>query len=138
MSPKESITQDPVCGMSVDRSDSSVKSLYEGEEHYFCAPQCKSLFDKSPERFLSTSVGQLQESSGLVSIELSSKSPKKQPFTIDTNATQIEIIVNGMHCASCVSSIEGALNQIEGVFFASVNLVTERVSVSCNSTHVSI
>ena len=137
MSPKESITQDPVCGMSVDRSGSSLSSLYRGEQHYFCAPQCKSLFDQSPEKFSSTSVGQHQQSSGLVSIELSSKRPKKQSLMNDTNATQIEIIVNGMHCASCVSSIEGALNEIEGVFFASVNLVTERVSVSCNSTHVS-
>ena len=137
MSPKESITQDPVCGMTVDRSSTSLRSLYEGEEHYFCAQHCKSLFDKSPEKFLSTSVGQREQSFGLVSIELPSKRPKEQFSMDETNAEEIEILVNGMHCASCVSSIEGALNKVEGVSLASVNLITERVSVSYNSSHVS-
>ena len=34
-----------------------------------------------------------------------------------------------MHCASCVSSIEGALRSLPGVADASVNLATERASV---------
>ena len=38
--------------------------------------------------------------------------------------------VSGMHCASCVASIEGALSALEGVAEASVNLATEQASVT--------
>ena len=38
--------------------------------------------------------------------------------------------VEGMHCASCVSSVDGALEGVEGVAEANVNLATEKASVS--------
>lgn len=40
--------------------------------------------------------------------------------------------IEGMHCASCVSSVEQALNQVEGVQQASVNLATESARVQHN------
>lgn len=40
-----------------------------------------------------------------------------------------EIRVGGMHCASCVATVEKSLKQIPGVLQASVNLATERASV---------
>ena len=43
---------------------------------------------------------------------------------------RLEFDVEGMHCASCVSSIEGALAQVEGVCEANVNLATERATVT--------
>jgi len=39
------------------------------------------------------------------------------------------IQIKGMHCASCVSSVEKVLNNLEGVESASVNLATEAASV---------
>jgi len=41
----------------------------------------------------------------------------------------VTLDVEGMHCASCVSRVEGALGKIEGVKSASVNLATNRAIV---------
>jgi Cu+-exporting ATPase len=46
--------------------------------------------------------------------------------------------VSGMHCASCVGSIEGALSALEGVAEASVNLATERASVVYDPRRTSV
>ena len=42
----------------------------------------------------------------------------------------IELKIKGMHCAGCVGTIERALNQVEGVEKAVVNLTLEKVRVS--------
>ncbi len=42
--------------------------------------------------------------------------------------TQLDVL--GMHCAGCVSAVEGALRRVPGVTSASVNLSTERATVS--------
>jgi len=38
-----------VCGMEIDRS---LSSTYKGKTYYFCVPEHKQLFDKSPEAFI--------------------------------------------------------------------------------------
>ncbi|MEM9019494.1 MAG: heavy metal translocating P-type ATPase [Planctomycetota bacterium] len=40
-----------------------------------------------------------------------------------------DLIVTGMHCASCVAHVEKALRRVEGVESAEVNLATSRASV---------
>lgn len=40
------------------------------------------------------------------------------------------LYVEGMHCASCVSRVENAIKQVQGVEDASVNLATEKANVS--------
>ncbi|HEX5689526.1 MAG TPA: copper ion binding protein, partial [Roseiflexaceae bacterium] len=45
-------------------------------------------------------------------------------------AEQIELPITGMTCASCVSRVEKALKKADGVVDASVNLATERASVT--------
>jgi len=42
----------------------------------------------------------------------------------------VRLAVSGMHCASCVSTIERALQRLEGVESATVNLATGRARVS--------
>ncbi len=42
---------------------------------------------------------------------------------------QITIPIEGMHCASCVLRVEGALEKVPGVADAAVNLATERATV---------
>ena len=44
---------DPVCSMEVDEKTAKWKSEYDGKTYYFCAPGCKSSFDKDPEKYLS-------------------------------------------------------------------------------------
>ena len=48
-------------------------------------------------------------------------------YTPGTATTQLDI--GGMHCASCVVAIEGALQHTPGVLKASVNLATQRAYV---------
>ena len=45
------MAKDPVCGMQVDEEKAAATSVYEGTTYYFCAPGCKTTFDKDPEKF---------------------------------------------------------------------------------------
>lgn len=52
-----------------------------------------------------------------------------QKAGFDVKADQLELNIEGMTCASCVARVEKALNKVEGVTAASVNLATETVQV---------
>lgn len=43
---------DPVCGMQVDPAQAAATFEYKGETYYFCAPGCKTAFEKAPEKYL--------------------------------------------------------------------------------------
>jgi len=43
---------DPVCGMEVDEQSAAATYEYRGKTYYFCAPGCKSAFEKDPEKYL--------------------------------------------------------------------------------------
>lgn len=47
--------KDPVCAMTVDTSDTELKSDYKGTTYYFCGPGCKIAFDKAPEKYVAQS-----------------------------------------------------------------------------------
>ncbi len=46
------MTQDPVCGMTVDEKRAAGTSTYKGQTYYFCAKSCKEKFDKDPEKYI--------------------------------------------------------------------------------------
>ena len=46
-------------------------------------------------------------------------------------------VVNGMTCASCVVNVENAVNKLDGVDKAVVNLTTEKMSVDYAGDKVS-
>jgi Au+-exporting ATPase len=48
----------------------------------------------------------------------------------DVPASEIELSIEGMHCASCVGRVERALAGVPGVTQAQVNLATERARVT--------
>jgi Cu+-exporting ATPase len=50
-------------------------------------------------------------------------------LTANHDATQLTLDVEGMHCASCVSRIEGAVGRLPGVDSVSANLITHRVTI---------
>ncbi|MBI4304514.1 MAG: YHS domain-containing protein [Chloroflexi bacterium] len=56
-----STAKDPICGMDVDMRTAPAKSEYQGKTYYFCAPGCKSQFDKDPDRYIT---GQQQKGHG--------------------------------------------------------------------------
>ncbi len=51
----------------------------------------------------------------------------------DIAVTTVDLGVEGMTCASCVARVERALTRVPGVQSASVNLATERASVTGNA-----
>jgi YHS domain-containing protein len=46
------MAKDPVCGMMVDEKKGKLKSDYNGKTFYFCAPSCKTTFDKDPAKYV--------------------------------------------------------------------------------------
>jgi len=54
------------------------------------------------------------------------------PTTTQSGPTTIDLEIAGMTCASCVSRVEKALNRVEGVETANVNLATRRARVATN------
>ena len=51
------------------------------------------------------------------------------PAALARPTRQIDLLVEGMTCASCVGRVEKALLKVPGVFAASVNLATEKATV---------
>lgn len=46
-------TLDPVCGVKVDRHDSSTSSaVHRGTVHYFCSAACKARFLEDPDAYV--------------------------------------------------------------------------------------
>lgn len=46
------MAKDPICGMEVKEKDAKWKSEYKGKTYFFCAPGCKTVFDKEPEKYV--------------------------------------------------------------------------------------
>lgn len=59
---------------------------------------------------------------------------KSEKFVISEqdNSNSLNILVDGMHCPSCVAIIENALNKQEQIINARLNLSTKRLKVSWN------
>lgn len=48
----ETIAQDPVCGMDVDRRTAKYTSEYRGRTYYFCSLLCLKEFEDDPQHHL--------------------------------------------------------------------------------------
>lgn len=46
--------------------------------------------------------------------------------------------VNGMTCATCALTFEKALNKLDGIQNASVNLATEKTNIQYDPAHLSL
>ena len=51
---------------------------------------------------------------------------------------KVVVGIGGMTCASCANAVEKALNRLEGVDIANVNLATEKATISYNSNSLNI
>jgi YHS domain-containing protein len=45
------MAKDPVCKMDVDENKAAATTVYKGKTYYFCAPGCKTRFEKEPEKY---------------------------------------------------------------------------------------
>ena len=46
------MAKDPVCGMQADEKKAAATLVHEGKTYYFCAPGCKSAFEKNPGKYV--------------------------------------------------------------------------------------
>lgn len=44
--------RDPVCGKMVSLAEHSVFCSYKGREYHFCSSDCRSVFEKKPDKYL--------------------------------------------------------------------------------------
>ncbi|MFH1783716.1 MAG: heavy metal translocating P-type ATPase [bacterium] len=109
------MAKDPVCGMEVNESSAAGSYKYKGTTYYFCNRVCMEKFTKDPQSVLSPKK------------EIKPVKREKKMVTGDT--TKTTLAVEGMTCASCVKTIESALNNAEGVLKAVVNFATEKVTI---------
>jgi Cu+-exporting ATPase len=61
-----------------------------------------------------------------------------QDVGYEVRTEKVDIPVGGMTCAGCVATIESALQELDGVVSANVNLATERATVEYLPTQVSL
>lgn len=45
------MAKDPICGMDVDEKKPAATAAWQGKTYYFCAPGCKTTFEKNPEKY---------------------------------------------------------------------------------------
>jgi P-type Cu+ transporter len=115
---------DPVCKMVVWEGSEAGKWDYKGTTYYFCNVGCLKRFQAEPERFLKTA-----ESAGMEE----SASVLPEPVILEKpelgKTETVTLAVGGMTCASCVATVEKALNRLPGVKTATVNFAVEKAIV---------
>jgi Cu+-exporting ATPase len=110
--------------MTIQEADAAATSRYDGQTIYFCAIGCKEMFDAAPERYVNGGGASPRDP---VQVGRATAPEAAPPHGA---AAKIDIGIRGMHCASCVSTIERALAAVPGVRRAVVNLAAERGTVS--------
>src|SRR5262245_20352047 len=146
--------KDPVCQMTVDPSSAAAKRDYRGHTYYFCAPACAEAFDEDPERYVRGAGSRAERDEPTRGPRRRRKQERLPMFSPDrpgfpkapparfraldpdpegsassSESRRVTLALEGMHCASCVATIERALADVPGVDSASVNLGTGRAEV---------
>ncbi len=117
---------DPVCGMNVREEAAKGVSDHDGKRYYFCSTACKKKFDADPEKYLRQCRDPMT-----CSMPAASVPPAKSPAIPEAGpgTVRLDIPVSGMTCATCVATVEKALQKTPGVEFAGVNFATSRATV---------
>ena len=130
---------DPVCGMEVDPKTARHTHKHRGETYSFCAEGCQTAFEKDPGAYLDRDPGAPLNRDWRQNIRLQLSvrpgAPKRlrqaeqavEPATAavdDSGLARLDAPVQGIHCASCVGTIEQALLGLPGVRQAAVNFAT--------------
>lgn len=112
------MTKDIVCGMNVEAPSQFFKE-YKGKRYDFCSEQCLNKFSAEPDKYI--------------------KETKTSDPTYSINANGIEKIdipIIGIHCSSCIPTIESEVKKLPGIEFAKVNIATEKAHIEFNRDDV--
>ena len=59
---------------------------------------------------------------------------KNHANKVKINSKVVNLAIEGMHCASCVATVENGLKKLEGISEVSINLVTEKAKIIINDS----
>lgn len=124
------MAKDLVCGMEVDELKAKYTFAYQNKKFYFCSESCRRKFEAEPEKYFH---GEVKNET---SISPGVKETKKTAES--TKGGILEIGIQGMTCASCVSTIEENLKKEEGIESVNINLATERGTVTFDPRQVTV
>lgn len=113
------MAQDPVCGMRV-KSPSQFFIEEKGKKIEFCSENCKTKFTAEPEKYLQKPI-------------------EKQTATYNVNSKgigKIDLPIIGIHCSSCIPTIEKEIKKIPGIDFVTVNISTEKAHIEFDNNVV--
>ena len=114
--------RDTVCGMEITEDEEAGRFEYKGTTYHFCNLSCLEKFKADPEKFL-----------------------KPKEFFIPTMTEKkigktetITLPVSGMSCASCVLTVEKAVDSLPGVANVTVNFATEKAVIEYDKKTTSL
>jgi Cu+-exporting ATPase len=149
MGKKKTVSRDPVCGMAVEPSATAAERRYGKKKVLFCAASCAAAFDLEPETYMREPMAPSRPKIAMAPAPLvlpvletvreppppdpappaAPETPASPPVAKPVGPPPVSLAIQGMHCASCVTTIEKALAGVPGVTDASVNLATGRAEV---------
>ncbi|QQS37190.1 MAG: heavy metal translocating P-type ATPase [Ignavibacteriales bacterium] len=105
------MAHDPVCGMEVKVPSEYYIDL-DGKRYEFCSENCQNKFALDPNIYIE-------------------KMNKVEPTyrTTSDGIEKLTLPINGLHCTSCVNTIEREVKKLPGVRVARVNYATEMAHV---------
>jgi Cu+-exporting ATPase len=121
------MAKDPVCGMEVKENEAAGVSTYKDKAYYFCSTNCKEKFDEAPEAYIKSDEGDEEgddegESIASYKKKLETERPKAE-------SERIDLPIVGMSCASCATTVQKSLIDLEGVKKANVNFANSKATV---------
>jgi Cu+-exporting ATPase len=103
-------------------------------EYGFCSSHCLDAFAANPDQYIDQDAKAEDEEED---------DPAITPVLVGASATSarsetLHVALEGMTCASCVSTIEGALNAVPGVVDARVNFASEEATIEVEPGSVDV
>ena len=114
---------DPVCGMTVNASALTAEGY---PEFGFCSEHCRRTFLAEPERYTQGVPSSSEVELGMPKRKIE---PTGDVLTRTAPVGTVHLSVEGMTCASCVSTVESALGSVPGVIEARVNFAANTATV---------
>jgi len=112
------MAKDPVCGMEV-KSPSQYSAESGGIRYDFCSEKCKNDFLSNPDKYIK---------------QVNSYRPT---YNITREGIEkLDIPIIGIHCSSCIPTIESEIKKLPGIIFAKVNIATEKAQIKFNRKEV--
>ncbi|PZC49880.1 MAG: Cu+-exporting ATPase [Chloroflexi bacterium] len=139
--PPESFAPEPDPGAASERGDACTLDLPIAGMH--CAA-CVGRVEKALAAVPGVDSAAVNLATERATVRFSGASPDQAELTAavaqagyNVPVDEVTLALAGMHCASCVAKVEGALTRLDGVESATVNLATERATVRFVSGAVS-